>query len=217
MPKWLSSLLARVRPAGPSDGPDASPMPATSLDPQVAEEVDDTIRRMVAAGFAPSDEIIRAAVEQCDEAAPEVVEPYAMQALTLALQRQREAQASWPAVTDNDRLDAAFAALEARGIVARQDFTCCQSCGHGEIWDEVDGRASGLPPARGYTFYHQQDTESGVAGEGLMLAYGAVDEGAEERIGHEVVAALREHGLAPQWDGSTGRRIGLPLTWQRRR
>src|SRR5438067_13469087 len=47
-------------------------------------------------------------------------------------------QAGWEGSTDCDRLDTAFAALNRRGIVARQDFNCCNTCGVAEIWDEVE-------------------------------------------------------------------------------
>lgn len=48
----------------------------------------------------------------------------------------RAAQAEWGPSTDCDRLDEAFAALNRQGIVARQDFSCCNNCGFTEIWDE---------------------------------------------------------------------------------
>jgi len=37
-----------------------------------------------------------------------------------------DAQREWPSVTDCDRLDRAFADLNGRGIVARQNFACCK-------------------------------------------------------------------------------------------
>jgi Domain of unknown function (DUF6891) len=40
-------------------------------------------------------------------------------------------------VTDADRVGAAFAALEAGGIVTRTNFTCCQNCGYTEIRHET--------------------------------------------------------------------------------
>jgi hypothetical protein len=84
---------------------------------------------------------------------------------------------------------------------------------------EVAGRPQDLPPSRGYTFYHQQDTERAVDGGGVLLTYGATG-GTEEaslKIGHEVVAALKAAGLQPVWDGTVRKRIGVPLEWQRRR
>jgi hypothetical protein len=127
------------------------------------------------------------------------------------------AQAAWPAVTDCDRLDAAFDDLDRRGVVARHHWWCCQNCGHRAMPDEraravADGRA-----ARGYTFYHVQDTERAAEGGGLLLAYGAFDDpAAAGAIAAEVVDVLRAHGLAPSWSGSPAQRILLPMQWQRR-
>jgi hypothetical protein len=72
---------------------------------------------------------------------------------------------------------------------------------------------------RGYAFFHMQDTEAAVEGDGLYLSYGAVADGAgaAEAIGHAVVAALEAKGLDPVWDGEWSRRIFVPMDWRRRR
>ncbi len=120
------------------------------------------------------------------------------------------AQETWPAVTDSDRMTRAFRDLDLATIVAREVFTCCQNCGHAEIRDEY---SPGQYP-RGYVFYHEQDAHRGVAGEGIYLAF---DGDIQKTVGREVVAALKARGLRPQWNGSTGTRILVPMTWQRRR
>ncbi len=65
---------------------------------------------------------------------------------------------------DYDRMAAAFARLRQQGLVARMNFTCCQTCGTAEIDDErtpLKGAAPGEYPWRewAYTFFHQQDAE----------------------------------------------------------
>ncbi|MFV2178588.1 DUF6891 domain-containing protein [Actinomadura sp. LOL_016] len=127
-------------------------------------------------------------------------------------------QATWPDDLDTDRLHRAFRELDASGIVARLDHTCCQNCGISEIGDEV---AAGDGP-RGYVFAHRQDMEAAVPEGVLTLAYGLFIAGeqppeAQAEIGREVAAALRRHGLEVDWDGSPRRRIDVPLTWRRRR
>ena len=120
---------------------------------------------------------------------------------------------------DNDRLDEAFAELDRHGIVARQNFTCCQTCGHTEISYEII-EAEQHRPVRGYVFFHWQDTESAVRSGYLYLAYGSVSGKESESlvIAQEVVAALRRAGLDVDWDGSVRTRICIrDIEWQRRR
>jgi hypothetical protein len=130
----------------------------------------------------------------------------------LWLERVRE-QETWQGETDPERLARAFAALEQAGIVAREDFACCHSCGQAEIGAEAfDG-------ARGFVYFHGQCTDFAAAGEGLTLYYGGFD-GSEQTtvsVGQQVVTALEQAGLRVEWSGDPGRAIEVaPLTWHRR-
>lgn len=182
--------------------------------PDLEQELREGAVQRVAAGFESQDEIVEGLVETFgDEADPDEIRPIARRVTAEALAAHLVAQQTWPVPTDNDRLDRAFAALEAGGIVARQNFTCCQSCGHGEIGDEIGDR-----PARGYTFFHMQDTEAAVDGHGIFLAYGAASpDGDAVAIGRAIVAALEREGLKPDWDGSLERRIYVRMDWKKRR
>lgn len=125
-------------------------------------------------------------------------------------------QHTWPDVTDNDRLSRAFAALDESGIVARENFTCCQQCAGEEIPDEV---TPGVVPD-GYVFFHSQDTENAVAGGDLLLGYGTFTYHPSTEsmvaVGERVVAALRGEGLNIVWDGSPDTRIAVRMTWRQR-
>ncbi|MDT5025006.1 MAG: hypothetical protein QOE61_1432 [Micromonosporaceae bacterium] len=193
--------------------------------PLSAEDFDDLhdfIKVQVAAGYAPMGEIVDDAVEvfAADTTADaNALRDAALAVADRALSAHVADQASWPETTDCDRLDAAFAELDRAGIVARQHFSCCGTCGAHEIHDEMDQAEKAGTPARGYTFFHVQDTEHAVGGNLLYLSYGAVnrDKTASVAVGHEVVAMLGQHGLSPAWNGKHAHRIALPLTWQRRR
>ncbi|MFB4316701.1 hypothetical protein [Actinomadura sp. 21ATH] len=138
----------------------------------------------------------------------------------------RREQREWGGdLLDAERLLAAFRDLDLAGIVARADFTCCQSCGTSKIAGAVPGGAA----VRGYVFCHRQDVDAAARGEGLFLSYGTFGDdsggaagaggagaGAAE-IGERAVAALRGRGLEVEWDGEVTTRIHLPLTWRRRR
>lgn len=113
---------------------------------------------------------------------------------------------------DHARLASAYAALAGDGIIGRMDFTCCQTCGHAEIDDERGPARD----ERGYTFFHQQDTERIPDGL-LYLAYGSFGpEVPEEEVARTVVDRLRAEGLAVAWDGETTSRIEVTVTdWRK--
>jgi hypothetical protein len=130
-----------------------------TLAPELRAQADAFIRNLVAMGFDAEDQIIELTLD-CFEAPPDfdALEAYAVQATRAAIAAHCTAQQTWPAETDCDRLDAAFARLETEGSIARQDFTCCQSDGHSEIWGEIR-EAQKAHSVEGYVFYHRQDTE----------------------------------------------------------
>lgn len=186
----------------------------------ILDELHGYIQCEIAAGFDSPEAIIESAVEYLsDEADPAILRSHAQRLVGAILAAHLAEQATWPAITDCDRLDAAFAALEASGIVCRQNFSCCGTCGAYEIWDEAAALEAAGTPVRGYAFYHVQDTESAVRGYGLYLNYGAAAEGeaAALAIAGEIVAALQQQGLRVDWNGQWSRRIGVSLDWKRRR
>ncbi|MGY0232914.1 DUF6891 domain-containing protein [Longispora urticae] len=184
------------------------------IDEELAEDLREYIRTAVRSGYDDPAEIPEEAAENVDsEDDPEVLD-LAERILAEESAALAAEQAGWPAVTDCDRIDAAFAALDAAGVVARAHFTCCGTCANAEIGAELAGH----PAPRGFVYHHVQDTDHAVAGGGLMLGYGSVADGEEAvtAIGDEVVAALRAQGFEPKWNGSAQTRIEVPMVWQRR-
>jgi hypothetical protein len=136
----------------------------------------------------------------------------------------RTAEASWREPTVNDRLDQAFAALDAAGIVALQNAGYTLSDGWSDVNAIATERAARGSRPQGAVFYHGQDAARGVAGDGLMLAFGAYEEdkakkdAAAQAVAREVVATLDRHGISASWNGSVDSRISIaPFTWQKRR
>lgn len=121
---------------------------------------------------------------------------------------------------DSERLTAAFTELDAAGILARENYTCCNTCATAELAGEAEqlrgGRErDGLPPIRGYVYYHQQDAERLMPG----LGYGSyVADTPEEHtaVGREIVETMRRHGLTPGWNGDPGTKIEGPYLVRRR-
>ncbi len=184
------------------------------------EELRRYIHLDVWGGFVPADEIRGNAIELLEgDYGSSRLAPLANRILREEMEAHRLAQAGWPAATDNDRLDAAFEKFEQSGILSRQHYSDCGTCGAGEIWEEIEELLAQGRPMRGYVFYHEQDTESAVESQGLYLSYGAVEEEPEASIaiGREIVAELKRQGLSTRWSEELKYRIGVDVTWQRRR
>jgi hypothetical protein len=186
---------------------------------QLLEDIRCFLTWKVAAGFEDDEELIRCAVEAfADERTePELLDLIVPLATDLIAEHRR-AEASWPEVTDCDRLDMAFADLERQSILARQDYWCCSTCGHAAAWEEVK-HAQADGPMKGYVFFHNQDTQYAVWGE-ILLAYGAVEDSEQALIdvAKTIIETLRRHKIATEWSGNTNERILVKdFDWKRRR
>ncbi|TDC80312.1 hypothetical protein [Actinomadura sp. 7K507] len=177
----------------------------------------DRARFLVALGYHDFETVIRQCTQILDEPS-EADERLARQIVGEEFAAHLADQETWPEELDTDRLHRAFRELDMSGIVARLDHTCCQNCGISELGEEVPRGED----RRGYVFAHRQDMEDAVPGGSLALSYGVIGEGrqppeAQVEIGREVAAALRRHDLEVDWNGTPQKRIGVSLTWRRRR
>lgn len=123
------------------------------------------------------------------------------------------------AAVDSDRLDVAFATLCARGVLARQGIGWSTREGLTSILEEAHTLRQGGADARGYAFFCDQEIDSAIEHDRLLIAFGAVSghRDASRAVGDEVAAALREAGLSVQWDGDRANEIVVePFRWFRR-
>lgn len=128
-----------------------------------------------------------------------------------------QAEASWPQVTDCDRLDSAFIRLAHEGVCVAQSAGYELSDGYAEIAEALHHH--GRETYQGYCFFHGGDVESALKGNGLWIAFGDLDddESASAAVGRRVFGALVEAGLHPEWNGAPQQRIKLPtIDWKRR-
>ncbi|MEU4211357.1 hypothetical protein AB0F13_15405 [Streptomyces sp. NPDC026206] len=200
----------------PTTGENATDENAAALDARLLEEAEEHARALIRRGSGSARQV---AEQVSDYFYADGGTPLSLAAagdIVGRLWRERLAeQETWPEVTDADRLAAAFAALDAGGITARMDFTCCGTCGTAEI------RGEAADEDHGYVFFDHQDAEAAADGHGLWLRYGAHGEDADGSltvaVGQSVVAALAEAGLGAAWDGDPSRAISVDrLDWRRR-
>ena len=126
----------------------------------------------------------------------------------------------WTERTTNDAIDEAFATLNQQGVVALQNVGGTVSMGWAEVQADIDKQVKKKKKVLGGTFYHAQDTERAVAGKGFRLTFGAIDDSEEgaRRVANTILQALRDEGVACQWDGNEEERIFvLPFVWKKRR
>lgn len=187
------------------------------LESEREREVRDAAWSIVTRGEAESDEFVEWATD--DELLdPPLDEPTAERIWSTVLAIRRAQQESW-GEEPRTALTAAFEELDALGVVARQNFSCCGTCASGEIWDErPDGR-----PSRGYVYFHAQDTEQLLESNDTYLGYGAfpdafiseadwnaLDEKARDALYTRTVTELMEDVVFPVFE-----RYGIAVSWNR--
>ncbi|MDE3721694.1 hypothetical protein PWG71_09870 [Nocardiopsis sp. N85] len=184
------------------------------------------VRKDVAARVAAGRDGYSALLEQARghlvEALPEHIDPDAPQVRALAatlpeyvdaaLAEHVHRQRRRPSRTDSERLTRAFRALDESGILAREEFSCCNSCARVELHAAAGGTGS-----RGYAYYHWQDTLLAADGASLMIGFESTHPVRHAAVGAEVTEALRTHGLTVHWDGDPARKIEVDMDWSRRR
>lgn len=201
------------------EGPSVS-LKQGHVDTEMLKYLWDDIYESVFAGFTHEYEIASEVIKMySDEYDAELITPYVVTITQQLLAEHRKQQKEWPTITDCNRLDFAFAELEGNGIVCRQDFCDCQSCGYSEIWDEIKTVIEAGQHVRGFAFFHMQDTTRAVRDRELYLCYRSTSDGeaADLEIAREVVETIRRHGLKVDWDITINHRIGVTLDWKKRR
>jgi hypothetical protein len=132
---------------------------------------------------------------------------------------QQVEQRSWPKVTDCDRLDRAFRALEAEGILALHNAGMEPSDGMTEVTERYHAAGGATSRIVGYCFYHRQDIDYALKLAELGLAFGAIsgDRRRGVEIGERVRRALLAAGLQVSWTGSIEDKLTITaFRWQRR-
>jgi hypothetical protein len=177
------------------------------------QEIEEYARELIHGGFEDLEEVIESVSEFFDR--PQVTAAQAARIVEPLWQERLAEQESWPETTDPDRIAAVLDTLDRHGITARMHFSCCQTCGVAEIGEEAGD------DARGYVFFHAQDTDTAVEGLGLYLSYGTFADSTgpagAAAIGREVAEAFAAAGLGVEWDGSPNTRIRIsPVDWLNR-
>lgn len=179
--------------------------------------VERAIRLHVRAGYVTDRQVTKRVLDEfkSDATRRELTE---LVRLNLPMERSLAAKesAAWTKVTDCDRLAAAFAALDRAGIPSRENLPCCADCGH-QAMARIVKRRPRSRPARGYVFFHEQQTTEAVERGVLRLCYWSTrGKQAVGAIAREVISVLRKHRLKATWSGKPNAFITVRLKWRKR-
>lgn len=199
------SALAAQASAVRAENPEA----AEPLDHEIKDYERGEVRVRLRSGEKTNEEILRRMRMEY---------PEAELAYWYELERMRVDEATWKPVTDGDRLDAAFAALNKKKIVALHSATETQSGGWERVTPYFEADASYL----GAVFYTEQGVERALDHGVLAFYWGARREDASpdvlQGVAKIIVAELKAAGLEVDWSGEADGAIVVdPIHWSRRR
>lgn len=176
------------------------------------------IKQLVWSGFFEEERILEIIMEEMFEPG-EIDEALTLSQIKSEFAQKIRDEASWPTITDCDRLDQIFSELNQAGIIALQNAGYTQSDGMDDITQLYNEQGGIFSSIQGYCFYHGQDVERAVDGHGLFITFGDI-KGTDEKgieIGARIIATIERHGLIAKWSGSLSQRIEIPkINWQRR-
>ena len=174
----------------------------------------DKIKVHVWGGFDSEDDIQDIITDILEDDANEEM---LRKSVNLEFEKKREAEKSWPSVTDVDRLEQVFQVLKNKGVLCLHNAGYTMSDGHSDASEEISNYPKGS--FYGYCFYHGQDLERAVFGHGLMIAFDHIEGDVPDKLKVAMAVAdeLKKNGFEIEWDGSTDKRINIPkFDWKNR-
>lgn len=125
---------------------------------------------------------------------------------------QKLRAADWRAA--HAKITAAFADLDAQGIVTAQDIGMTQDDGFADTAQQFIERGGMDAGLVGLCFYTRQDLNRAKRSSDLSLGFWAGPDGASaamEQVGRTIVAAFTAVGLAVDWNGAAAQRPTVDL------
>lgn len=111
-------------------------------------------------------------------------------------------------------LNHAFADLRAQGFLARQNFSCCSSCGGYDMATKAERLKDQGKEVKGCVFYHAQDEESREKGRNFYVSFGNLNTDKHgvigidsEEVGQAVLDTLIKYGINATWSGKETDRV----------
>jgi hypothetical protein len=141
------------------------------------------------------------------------------QQIDMTYSSQLKEQASWPAITDFDKLANAFDQLNLKGIIAIHNAGITAEDGEDDSRDIYDSLLLKGIKAKGFCYYHWQDVERVEDDGHLYIGFGDFNDNEKEalKIGKQIKECLEKQGFKLNWDNTAGTRIEITnIKWQKR-
>lgn len=116
-------------------------------------------------------------------------------------------------------LNIAFQTMRKAGLLARQNYLCCQTCGGyamSTAATELIDKGTKKEEIKGCVYYHNQDNERKRDGGNFNLAYGEIDTTkygdvgmSTKEVGKLVCKILSVFEIPYEWNGKESDRITI--------
>lgn len=181
----------------------------------------DSIYTQVRSGFYSLEDIQNSIIEEIEDNGfeDEISEDWAYEQIDNVYRELLSESKTWQAPTLTERLIKAFDELAQQRIIALHYPGYTMEDGEYEVVEVERALRENNEKSEGYCFYHGQDLERAVRGEGLLIAFQKIDNESDvvsKEIAKRVVKVLEKNGFTVEWDGKANSRILLPsFKWER--
>jgi len=181
----------------------------------------DSIYTQVRSGFYSLEEIQVNIIEEIEDNGfeDEISEHWAYEHIDLVYKQLLEESTSWGESSDTNRLIAAFDELAESKIIAIHFAGYTTDDGEYEVAEIERVLIDNDEQSEGYCFYHGQDLERAIRGEGLYISFQKINNVSDvisKQVARKIIAILEKHNLKVKWDGKATSKILLPeFKWHR--
>ena len=181
----------------------------------------DSIYTQVRSGFYSLEDIQNNIIEEIEDNGfeDEISEDWAYKQINAVNEELLKESESWGENTQTNRLNAAFDELAESKIIALHYTGYTMDDGEYEVVEVERTLNDNDEKSEGYCFYHGQDLERAIRGDGLNISFQKINNESDvvsKEIAKKIVAVLEKHDLKVDWNGKASSKILLPeFKWQR--
>lgn len=181
----------------------------------------DSIYTQVRSGFYSLEEIQTNIIEEIEDNGfeDEISEEWAYNQINEVYDELLKESEAWGTNTQTNRLIVAFDELAESKIIALHYSGFSTDDGEYEVEEVERTLIDNDEKSEGYCFYHGQDLERAVRGEGLYITFqklNNVSDAVSREVAQKIVDVLQKHDLKVDWNGKATTRIFLPdFKWER--